>query len=81
MNLTWFTWPAHPPVSIRIHTFAHTVLRQYIFTSYCSPGLGLESESGNLLLTLTSPLSAPNHFLLSLQIYNSVGVFKSGFSE
>lgn len=59
INLTCFTWSSHPPVHTHIHTYTHTVLLKYIFISHCSPGLGLESESGNLLLTPPSPLQPP----------------------
>lgn len=80
----------YTPTCTHTHTYtiSHTHTqkergRKCIFTSHYSPGLGLESESGNLLLTphLPHPTGPHCHFLLSLQIYNSVGVFESGFFE
>lgn len=65
-----------------VHTCTLTALLKYIYTKRWS-GVGKwVRQSADTPLPPSFPPSSPHHhFLFSLQIYNSVGVFKSSFFE
>lgn len=65
-----------------VHTCTLTALLKYIYTKRWS-GVGKwVRQSADTPLPPSFPHSSPHHhFLFSLQIYNSVGVFKSSFFE